>query len=177
MWTLTLSVYSDHIFFLNASYSPFFLIVCSRLSIVERWVELRGRSDVLNLLRGRKTSSSLDRTVGTISIAAIPGPECTIVDSECAREGSIAFSTSGGCCRLLLHYMHLTVHEPPSGTNTVHSCTIHCNRIRTACTLQSPLPDPHFPLFHPQTTMVHKILFWSGFGSSPPNLPRYQSPD
>ena len=69
---LTLSVYRDHTSFLNESNSPFFLIVCSRLSMEERWMALSGRSDVLIFFRcGRIGSSAGCLLAAAISVAIV----------------------------------------------------------------------------------------------------------
>lgn len=61
---LTLSAYCDHTVFRKASNSPFFLIVCNRLSMDERCTGVSGRSEVLNCLRGTMIGSSIGGASG-----------------------------------------------------------------------------------------------------------------
>ena len=67
----TLSSNCDHTFFLNESYSPFFLIVCKSPSIVDFCVALNGSSEVLNRLRGRTSGSSSARLLPIVSTEAM----------------------------------------------------------------------------------------------------------
>lgn len=68
MTVLTLAVNCDQTFFLNESNSPFFLIVCSKLSIDERCIAFKGRSDVRSFFRcGGNVSSDSDLLATAIS--------------------------------------------------------------------------------------------------------------
>lgn len=69
--TLTLSTYCDQTCLRNASYSPFFLIVWSSPSIVDRCAELRGSSEILNLFRETRGYSSNRRLLSLLRIEAI----------------------------------------------------------------------------------------------------------
>lgn len=75
MGPLTDSKYCAHTFFRNTSYSPFFLNVCNKLSIADRWVALSGSSEVLKRLRGGGSSSSLGGAPSATSGESI----CTIM--------------------------------------------------------------------------------------------------
>ncbi len=84
---LTLSANRDQTCFLRTSYSPFFLIVCSKPSMDDRCAELSGSSEVLNRFRGITSPSSNWCLPCIASGAAIfENPAARTANSEDRRE-------------------------------------------------------------------------------------------
>jgi len=72
--------------------------------------------------------------------------------------------TSGGSCRLAVHPKVTKAHQVSKQYTSSTSIAIDYG---AACTSQPPVFRLHNPIFYPKLTMVHKILFWSGFGTHP----------
>ncbi len=82
--------------------------------------------------------------------------------------------TSGGSCRLAVHPKVTKAHQVSKQYTSSTSIAIDYG---AACTSQPPVFCLHNPIFYPKPTMVHKILFWSGFGTHhPPNFPNTSNP-
>ena len=188
---LTLSSNWDHTRFRSESYSPFFLIVCSKPSMDDRCVEVNGSSEALNLLRGSSAgSSSLCLLAIASSVAALDDAFKLIgLDPPCS---SMNVGGSRNLCSTEVHELFMPrcaqnlpdisrfSDLPTSSHRAAHEQNIDLKHVLQRFELPlraSPIVSPteklatssQSHLDYPLITMMSKILFWSGFGTCSPS--------